>query len=497
MAAIVSVLCAIGYARGGLPLARSSRMAVRMVALSPPTASDLDAYAARPDADADAWVKSVDLDAFQADVMALGRRLKAEQGEDDVAHLRKIVGWSNACGAVGVLSLLLPPNPLTIAALSTWTFSRWTMIAHHTCHGGYNGQDERFNSRVFAVGSTVRRAADWFDWMLPEAWNVEHNNLHHYRLGEIEDPDLVERNLQTLREMPLPMPLKRVAVAAIAGVWKWFYYAPNTFKQLKLAEARKAGGPIAPDVDPHAALTLNSVFVPLPGEAPSGVSAVDFMATVMLPYLVGHFLVLPLPMVAAAAALGLPALPLFVNALTNLLVADVVSNVHSFIVIATNHAGDDLYRFEKGPARVNSGTWYMRSVVSSANFRTGGDVNDFLHGWLNYQIEHHVRAQRAARAFRLQGARSAMRSATRRSARPPTPRPLSGGAAQVWPNLSMLSYQKSAPELRAICEKHGVPYVQEGVFARLARLTDIMIGKTSMREYKPEWEKPADFVAGA
>jgi ribosomal protein L7Ae-like RNA K-turn-binding protein len=58
----------------------------------------------------------------------------------------------------------------------------------------------------------------------------------------------------------------------------------------------------------------------------------------------------------------------------------------------------------------------------------------------------------------------------------------------------MLSYQKSAPQFKAICEKYGVPYVQEDVFTRLGRLTDIMIGKTSMREYKPEWEKEADFV---
>jgi len=58
-------------------------------------------------------------------------------------------------------------------------------------------------------------------------------------------------------------------------------------------------------------------------------------------------------------------------------------------------------------------------VISSANYRTGGDLNDFMHGWLNYQVEHHV-----------------------------------------WPSLSMLSYQKGQPELKAICEKYGVPYVQ-------------------------------------
>ena len=46
------------------------------------------------------------------------------------------------------------------------------------------GGTGRFTTYGFAVGSVYRRARDWFDWMLPEAWNVEHNNLHHYRLSE-------------------------------------------------------------------------------------------------------------------------------------------------------------------------------------------------------------------------------------------------------------------------------------------------------------------------
>ena len=168
----------------------------------------------------------------------------------------------------------------------------------------------------------------------------------------------------------------------------------------------------------------------------------------------------------------------------NLALADVLSNLHAFLAIATNHAGDDLYRFETSVAP-KSGSFYMRQVrrispsskswafshappyllrsphisrarsfvqvTSSVNFRTGGDVNDFLHGWLNYQIEHHV-----------------------------------------WPQLSMLSYQKGAPELKAICAKHGVPYVQQSVFKRLKKTADIMVGATSMRRFRREWEFKGD-----
>merc|ERR1712060_276944 len=93
----------------------------------------------------------------------------------------------------------------------------------------------------FAVGSVYRRARDWFDWMLPEAWNVEHNNLHHFRLSESGDPDLVERNLELMRSIQLPRWLKYVGVAGLAAMWKWYYYAPNTYKQLKISQLRKEG----------------------------------------------------------------------------------------------------------------------------------------------------------------------------------------------------------------------------------------------------------------
>jgi len=70
----------------------------------------------------------------------------------------------------------------------------------------------------------------------------------------------------------------------------------------------------------------------------------------------------------------------------------------------------------------------------------GTDFVDFLHGWLNYQIEHHM-----------------------------------------WPNLSMLSYQKSAPLVQEICDRYGVPYVKQNVFLRLKKTVDIMVGNTNMR----------------
>lgn len=352
--------------------------------------------------------------------------------------------WSNICGAVGIGTMWMRPNPLTVLAFSTWTFSRWTMIAHHTCHGGYNRQDDgtgRFTSGGFALGSTLQRCRDWFDWMLPEAWNVEHNNLHHFRLGEPGDPDLVERNLEMLREIKVPRPLKYGVVAALSAIWKWYYYAPNTYKQLKIQEMKKGKGDVPTEEQQHAAFTLPGLLMGEGKQFNTGIF--DYVRRVMGPYVLLRFIALPAPLLLINRAF-------FFNAVTSIAIADVVSNMHAFLAIATNHCGDDLYKFEKS-VTPKSGSFYMRAITSSVNFRTGGNLNDFFHGWLNYQIEHHV-----------------------------------------WPQLSMLSYQKAAPQLKEICAKHNVPYVQENVFKRLKKTADIMVGATSMRPFKREWEHTPD-----
>jgi fatty acid desaturase len=63
-------------------------------------------------------------------------------------------------------------------------------------------------------------------------------------------------------------------------------------------------------------------------------------------------------------------------------------------------------------------------------------LNDFpaLYGWLNYQIKHHV-----------------------------------------WPDMTMLQYRKAQPKLQAICDKHGVRYLQASTGSRLAKLTGVMV----------------------
>lgn len=385
----------------------------------------------------DLWIANLDLEGFGKEVGDLGARLKAEQGPADQKHLYKMISWSRICGIVGLASIWLTPNPLTIFALSLWTHSAWTMMGHHVSHGGYNRTDStgRYSSRGFALGTLWRRFIDWFDWMLPEAWSIEHNQLHHYRLGEESDPDLLERNSEDWSGMK-----RKVMPILSMFLWKWAYYAPNTYKELKVLEMRNKGLPLPEGFDPQAPLTLSAISR---GKAKGIFSTWELVSKVLGPYFLFRFVLLPLPLYFIN--------PMFFwNAMGNLLMADVASNVHGFIVVVPNHAGDDLYRFSTS-CKPKSPTFFLRAVTSSANFATGGNVNDFMHGWLNYQIEHHC-----------------------------------------WPDLSMLSYQKGQPELKRICEKYGVPYVQDSVWIRLRKTFAIAMGLTKMRRYPEEFESQAD-----
>ena len=361
----------------------------------------------------------VDLAAFKADVDALGARMRAEQadlvgGAAHVAHLRRISTIASAMYALGVATMWLPAYTLVPwVCLSTATFARWVMVAHHVSHGGY----ERWHSRrAFARG--VRRFCDWFDWIQPEAWSHEHNKMHHRALGEWPgDPDVVEEVFGPVRRAPVPRAAKYALVVAGACVWKWVYYAPGTLM------FRRGRTPV-PWLPRIAAVAL----------APR--VALE-LATVMLPYMLYCFVALP--------ALCWLATGEWRDALANALLAEILTNVHGFVTIVTNHTGADVCRFD-GPCAV-AGEFVLRQVIGSVDVTTESAVGDFLWGYLNYQVEHHL-----------------------------------------WPTLSMLGCRRAHPHLVRICARHGVPMVREqgawrGLVARVRKTAAVAVGAASMRRF--------------
>ncbi|HSK13531.1 MAG TPA: fatty acid desaturase [Phnomibacter sp.] len=347
---------------------------------------------------------------------AVKKMLKASAGVEDIRHLRKVEWLGRLSGLLGLATAWIFPNPISAWLISQYRFTCWTMLAHHILHRGYNavpGIAGRHTSRGFAKG--LRRWLDWPDWIWPPAWELEHNVLHHYHLGEHTDPDQVELNLQWLRQKNWPQPLKVAFVFLMACTWKFVYYAGNTLEEWlrkKYPENR----------------------IPTYGTTafwdPRSISGRVLWAKCILPYVLLNFIFIPslFLFISAKAAL-------FVC--INMLLAEIMTNLHSFAVIVTNHTGNDLYRFSKPIAGKED--FYARQIAGSVNYTCGGFWNDYLHGYLNYQIEHHL-----------------------------------------WPDMTMLQYSKAHPLVKAIAHRHGIPYVQQPVWQRVKKTIAVMTGASDM-----------------
>ena len=366
------------------------------------------------------WFDNLDLKAFAKELEAIRKSSERSAGDADINHLKKIESWGRMSGLMGYLSAYLAPNPISAALIALGRTTRWTMVAHHVSHKGYDRLENiplKYTSSYFAVG--WRRFIDWFDWIYPPAWDKEHNILHHYRLGERFDPDLVEDNTTPFRGIRAPKVVKIILFWVLSLVWKWAYYAPSTIKQL-----------YTPSKTEDSSVFFDRLYLNDSTFLPWSKAGKTLWLKSFLPYGIWNFVLLP------CSGLLFAPWAMF-SMLCNQIMAELFTNLHTFIIIACNHAGDDLYRFPKSIK--TRPEFFVRQIVGSANFKTGSDFNDFMHGWLNYQIEHHI-----------------------------------------WPDMTMLQYKKVQPQVKELCQKWGVPYVQESVWKRVAKLLNIFTGDSSM-----------------
>jgi len=313
--------------------------------------------------------------------------------------------------------------PLVMLMFGYYKYAKFALIAHHHLHGGY-GLKQRGS---FAKG-LVRRSIDWLDWIFPAAWVAEHNKVHHYYLNEDVDPDYVERNTESIQDMDCSNFLKYMMVVVQAMVWKWYYYASNT---LKLLHANKPNAPCKADFDePHVITYLLSQAIS--GNPWYRALAADFIIRVMLPPFLTHFVALPFLVGLLRGNGGW--FPFCWCTFLNVCGAEMVTNVHAWATIVTNHAGGDLWWFATS-CKPDTAEFYLRAVLGSTAYHAGNDWIDYFHGYLNYQGEHHA-----------------------------------------YPDLSALHYQRLHPHFKRVCAAHRVPYVQEPVWVRCKKTADVMVG---------------------
>ena len=361
----------------------------------------------------------IDIDTIRDDLSVVN--------QSDFNHLLKLERWGRTATAVGFIFILLINLYVTVSFLF-WSIGifaafliavgnvcRWANVAHPILHGAYDKVENipiRYTKSGFAKGK--RRYIDWLDWIKPDAWIFEHNIMHHYHLGEDDDPDNVEKNLQWLHKKKIPMFLKYTFIYLFAAIWKLTYYARNTLRILENKKRRKTKSEETKEYE-ISPLKENGFLL---------------WKDYILPYGLIQFALIPLLF-----------LPLGVEAVINtfiiLFFAEIFANLHSFLVIVPNHSADDIYQFST--PHKNQGEYYLRQIMGSVNYSTGTDLIDFGHGFLNYQIEHHL-----------------------------------------FPNMPHSYYQKMQPLVKEICKKHNLEYRQESVFKRIKMTLDLMVGKTKV-----------------
>ncbi len=128
--------------------------------------------------------------------------------------------------------------------------------------------------------------------------------------------------------------------------------------------------------------------------------------------------------------------PLFLSTLTANGTANLVRNIWAYSIIFCGHFPSGVATFtEEETENESRGRWYVRQMLGSANI-SGGNLFHILSGNLSHQIEHHL-----------------------------------------FPDLPARRYPEIAPEVKALCEKYGLPYntgrlsKQLGsVYGKIARL---------------------------
>jgi fatty acid desaturase len=338
-------------------------------------------------------------------------------------HFSTIVVTSRLFLIIGLLTIGIQSiNPVVpIVLLVLYHMSMWTIIAHHASHGGLDKTNlTKYHRKTFGKG-LLRRMLDWPDLFLPEAWSIEHNKYHHYYLNEKQDPDFVEGKVARGGSQST---FSRFVFNIITiCTWRWSYYCINTYKVLMCNNN-------SPDIDndDFKAVTLLTLF------SKKTSFIVSVIKKVFLPYLLLWWFALPM---IIGYAFSCPYWEIY----KKMLVIELLTNIYTFSIIVTNHCGSDLYQFKKSYPRDSAG-FLLHAILGSVNYANGSNVVDFLHGYLNYQIEHHM-----------------------------------------FPDMSCLEYQLLAPKVKKICRDHGVPYLKESFLVRVVKTFRVMMAWDSQPIY--------------
>ncbi len=326
----------------------------------------------------------VELDGFAAELDAVRARAVATLGQRDADYIHRIIKAVRYF-KIGGRALLFGSLPLALAGLfwPAWIVGVLLLaigkilenmeLGHNVIHGQYDWMnDPQLNGKTY----------EWDIAGTSENWRHTHNFRHHtYTNVRGMDDDIGYGLLRIFPEQRWkPFYLLQPVIAVVFAIlFEWGVAIQN----LKLgrwwagktthAQMRKAFRPAGKKM-------LRQVLK-------------DY---VFFPLLAG---------------------PFFLTILSGNVIANVLRNIWTYVIIFCGHFTADAETFPKESIRNESrGHWYLRQLRGSSNL-SGGKLLNVMSGNLSHQIEHHF-----------------------------------------YPDIPANRYAEVAPEVKAICARYGQHY---------------------------------------
>lgn len=318
-----------------------------------------------------------ELKQFGDELDAVRARTMADLGEKDARYIRrvvKVVRITEVLGRGFLFFGIFPPAWLLGTLLLGFSKILENMeLAHNVMHGQYDWMgDPTLNGKTY----------EWDIAGTSDNWRKTHNFKHHtYTNVRGMDDDIGYGLLRLFPEQRWkPFYLAQPLVAVIFAILFEWGIAIQDLELGRYFSGKKTKAQLKAEFRPVARKMRRQILK-------------DY---VLFPLLAG---------------------PFFLPVLLGNLVANLIRNVWTYVVIFCGHFTADAEVFPKSVVENETrGHWYQRQIRGSSNL-SGGRVFHIMTGNLSHQIEHHL-----------------------------------------YPDVPARRYAEMAPEVRAICKKYGQHY---------------------------------------
>lgn len=318
-----------------------------------------------------------ELKQFGDELDAVRARIVADLGEKDARYIRRVVKAVRISEALGrgflFFGIFPPAWVLGTLLLSLAKILENMELAHNVMHGQYDWmRDPQLSGKTY----------EWDLVSTSDSWRKTHNFKHHtYTNVRGMDDDIGYGLLRLFPEQRWkPFYLAQPLIAVIFALLFQWGIAIQDLELGRYFSGKKTGAQLKEEFKPVARKIRRQVLK-------------DYA---LFPLLAG---------------------PFFLPVLLGNLVANLVRNVWTYVVIFCGHFTANAEVFPKSVVENETrGHWYLRQIRGSSNLR-GSKLLHILTGNLSHQIEHHL-----------------------------------------YPDVPARRYAEMAPDVRAICEKYGQHY---------------------------------------